>query len=169
MADPHDHPVGSVSAEPQHDIARDTCPFCGSSEVTHLVIGMPAGPDAGAGDPEWVAWVGCVHPGYTRRCESCGSTWTRGQVFADLAELMAEAEAADLEDLCDWLSEDHELDAWVITDDDGHFEVGFGNRGVTIEFPIPAQELWNTLDELHEEAADELTAGHDGRGEGVRS
>lgn len=99
-----------------------------------------------AGDPEWVVWVGCVHPGYTRRCESCGSTWTRGQVFGDLAELMDEAEVADLEDLCDWLSEDHELDAWVITDDDGHFEVGFGDRGVTIEFPIPAQELWNTLD-----------------------
>ena len=30
--------------------------------------------------------------------------------------------------------------------------------GVTIEFPIPAQELWNTLDELHQEVADELEA-----------
>jgi hypothetical protein len=65
---------------------------------------------------------------------------------------MAEAEVAELEDLCDWLSEDHELDAWVITDDDGYFEVGFGNRGVAIEFPIAAHELWKILDEVHQEA-----------------
>ncbi len=145
-----------MSATKAYEGTRGTCPSCGSDEVTHLVIGMPAGPESGAEDPAWVAWVGCVHPGFTRRCEACGSTWTPDRIFADLADLMREAGVADLEDLCDWLSEDHELDAWVITDADGYFEVGFGNRGVTIGFPIAADELWNIVDELHEEAAAHL-------------
>ena len=58
MVDAQDHSVRSVAGGPQHDVARDTCLFCGSGGVTHLVIGMPSGPDSGAGDPEWVAWVG---------------------------------------------------------------------------------------------------------------
>ena len=57
---------------------RDTCPFCESAEVTHLVIGEPLPPRPGVtrSDPEWIVAVGCIHPGYSRRCESCGATWT---------------------------------------------------------------------------------------------
>lgn len=122
---------------------------------------MPAGPGAGAGDPVWVAWVGCMHPGYTRRCEACGATWTPEKSFADLQALMDEADVDDLEDLCDWLSSDYELDAWVITDDDGNFEVGFHDRGVGIEFPIAEQEFWDTLDELHDEVEQAIESAGD--------
>lgn len=59
-----------------YDEPRVTCPVCDSSEVTHLVIGMPPGPDAMDGDPEWVEWIGCSHPGYERECHTCGSTWS---------------------------------------------------------------------------------------------
>ena len=55
---------------------RGTCPRCGRRDVTHLVIGMPAGPDVGAGDPDWVEWVGCMHPGHDRECGHCGNVWT---------------------------------------------------------------------------------------------
>lgn len=145
MADP----TGTATPYP---LPRGTCPSCSSGEITHLIIGMPAGPDSGAGDPDWVAWVGCVNPGYTRRCEACGATWTPEKAFADLQALMIEAEVNDLEDLCGWLSSDYEFDAWVITDDEGYFEVGFSDRGVGIEFPILEHDFWETLDELHDEA-----------------
>ncbi|MCP0302833.1 hypothetical protein KU545_23850, partial [Salmonella enterica subsp. enterica serovar Kentucky] len=106
-------------------------------------------------------WVGCVHPGYTRRCDACGATWTPEKAFADLQALMVEAEVDDLEDLCDWLSADYELDAWVITDDDGSFEVGFSDRAVGIEFPIPEHEFWETLDELHDEVEQAIESATD--------
>lgn len=62
--------------EASYEVPRGTCPSCGSGSVIHLVIGMPSGPDVMDGAPEWVQWVGCVHPGYNRECSSCGVTWT---------------------------------------------------------------------------------------------
>lgn len=134
---------------------RGTCPSCGSEEVTHLIIGMPARPDDGAGDPAWVAWVGCVHPGHTRSCESCGATWTPVPTYDDLASLMAEADVEALDDLCGWMSEDYDLDAWVVTgeNDADYFEVGFGDTSEVIEFPIAQDTFWDTLDRLHKDVA----------------
>lgn len=136
--------------------APGVCPFCSSTEVVRLSVGMPAGPDVGADDPPWVRHVGCVHPGHTHECGTCGSTWTPAPVFVDLGHLMAAAGSSELEGLCDWLSQDYELDAWVITDEDGYFEVGFADRGVGIEFPIPERAFWAALDELHREVEDGL-------------
>lgn len=62
--------------ESLYNLPRDTCPSCRSGAVIHLVIGMPSGPEAMNGFPEWVRWVGCIHPGYDRECHSCGATWT---------------------------------------------------------------------------------------------
>ena len=64
-----------VEIEP-YDVPRGVCPRCGSSEVRHIVIGLPAGPEVMEGTPEWVAWVGCDHPGYDRECHPCGLAWT---------------------------------------------------------------------------------------------
>lgn len=58
-----------------YDQPRGTCPVCGDHQVRHLVIGYLAGPPAAA-SPDWVSWVGCVHPGYNRCCDACGHTWT---------------------------------------------------------------------------------------------
>jgi hypothetical protein len=55
---------------------RGVCHDCGSDEVRHLIIGLPAGPEAMSGTPDWVSWVGCVHPGHDRECSQCGLTWT---------------------------------------------------------------------------------------------
>jgi hypothetical protein len=82
--------------EAPYDFPRGTCPSCGSGAVIHLVIGMPSGPDVMDGDPEWVQWVGCVHPGYNRECNSCGVTWTfapegpQNQIVTPDGELDAE-------------------------------------------------------------------------------
>src|SRR5689334_19883128 len=57
-------PPEDLEREP-YDVPRGACPACGSGDVTHLVIGMPSGPGAMEGDPDWVHWVGCVHPGMT--------------------------------------------------------------------------------------------------------
>lgn len=71
-----DLPLEARTTEPDEPRApeRGTCPRCGSGEVVHLVIGMP-GPSGDVGGPEWVRWVGCVHPGHDRECRSCGATW----------------------------------------------------------------------------------------------
>lgn len=124
--------------------------------MARLAVGVPAGPEGGADDPPWVRQVGCVHPGYTHECGTCGSTWTPAPVFADLDGLVAAAGGEGLEDLCDWISQDYELDAWIVTDDVGYFEIGFGERGVGIEFPIPQRVFWATLDELHDEVEEGL-------------
>ena len=58
-----------------YDVPRGTCPVCASSEVRHLVIGLPADPEPSAGSPPWVEWVGCLHPGYDRACNRCGVQW----------------------------------------------------------------------------------------------
>jgi len=73
--------VGDDTVSAPYDVPRGTCPACGSGKVTHLVIGMPSGPAAMDGSPAWVSWVGCVHPGYNRECNSCGTTWSAD--FAD--------------------------------------------------------------------------------------
>ena len=36
---------------------------------------MPARPEDQGIGPEWVSWVGCIHPGYNRSCDDCGHTW----------------------------------------------------------------------------------------------
>ena len=42
----------------------------------HLIIGLPANLDDMTGTPGWVDWVGCLHPGYDRRCDECGLAWS---------------------------------------------------------------------------------------------
>lgn len=74
-------PPDDLEGEP-HDVPRGACPECASGDVTHLVIGMPAGPGAMEDDPDWVRWVGCVHPGFDRECGSCGATWSNRPVSA---------------------------------------------------------------------------------------
>lgn len=65
-----------TEAERTHDVPRGICPRCGSDDVRHLAIGMPAGPEVTSGTPPWVSWVGCVHPGHDRECDACGEAWS---------------------------------------------------------------------------------------------
>ncbi|HEY0903363.1 MAG TPA: hypothetical protein VGE14_05685 [Marmoricola sp.] len=58
------------------DLARGVCPRCGSGEVFHLLIGMPSSPEAWGSGPDWLHWVGCVHPGHERECGACGHFWS---------------------------------------------------------------------------------------------
>ncbi|KQV78080.1 hypothetical protein ASC64_03625 [Nocardioides sp. Root122] len=75
--EPPDLPREARVLEPEepYDAVRGTCPRCGSADVLHLVIGMPAARDDVGGGPDWVRWVGCVHPGHDRECRSCGAHW----------------------------------------------------------------------------------------------
>ena len=66
---------GTSDLEP-YEVTRGACPRCGGTEVRHLIIGLPAGPEDMESTPEWIDWVGCVHPGFNRECESCQLTWT---------------------------------------------------------------------------------------------
>ena len=59
-----------------YDVPRGSCPRCGSNDIRHLLIGLPAGPEPMNSTPVWVEWVGCVHPGHDRECDSCGFAWT---------------------------------------------------------------------------------------------
>ena len=56
-------------------VFRGVCPACGSGDVTHILIGMPAGPP----DYPWIELAGCVVGDgmSTRRCENCGHAWER--------------------------------------------------------------------------------------------
>ncbi len=74
-------PPDDLEREP-YDVPRGLCPTCGSDDITHLVIGMPAGPEGVEGDPHWVSWIGCMHPGFDRECGSCGATWSSRPVSA---------------------------------------------------------------------------------------
>lgn len=69
----------SEDSEP-YDLPRGRCPHCGAGGIVHLVIGMPTGPRAMAESPPWVWWVGCLHPGYNRRCPACWGVWTESHV-----------------------------------------------------------------------------------------
>lgn len=74
---------------PPYDVPRGTCPRCGSADVRHLIIGMPSGPAVMDSTPEWVVWVGCLHPGYGRACDQCGLVWTvyrDGELALELGE-----------------------------------------------------------------------------------
>ncbi len=59
-----------------YDLPRGTCPRCGSGNVRHLIVGLPAGPEPMNSTPDWVDWLGCVHPGHDRQCDQCGLTWS---------------------------------------------------------------------------------------------
>ena len=61
----------------EYDVPRGTCPRCGTDQIVHLVIGMPTSADPRTG-PDWVSWVGCIHPGFDRSCAECGLTWDSG-------------------------------------------------------------------------------------------
>lgn len=54
-------------------LTRGVCPRCGSSDVVALLIGELIGPLPGK--PDWVELVGCLHPGFDHRCESCSHIW----------------------------------------------------------------------------------------------
>ncbi|WP_159081275.1 hypothetical protein [Nocardioides sediminis] len=142
-----------------HTGSRGTCPVCASDDVIHLVIGMPALPEDWGSGPVWVEWVGCAHPGYNRRCASCGGTWTASSetTFHSVLEVMAHAHVDTPDDLADWISEEYEHDAWVRVDDH-HLEIGFRNRSVTIVYPVREDDLWESLDDLHDELSEELAA-----------
>ena len=77
MIDPTFRPPETWDGEPAppYDVPRGTCPRCGSDQVVHLVIGMPATPEEFGSGPDWVSWVGCIHPGFDRSCADCGHTW----------------------------------------------------------------------------------------------
>lgn len=141
-----------------YTVPRGSCPMCSSAEVEHLVIGMPAHPDNFGSGPTWLRWVGCMHPGYSRRCVSCEATWTDlegiGPAYLDVGSLLTNA-AARSEDLAGWISEEFELDAWTFMDEEG-LHIGFVHMGVLIEFPIGIDDFWETLDELHDEVAEQL-------------
>jgi hypothetical protein len=63
--------------EPEpYALPRGSCPRCGSGDVRHLMIGMPAHPQSMDSTPSWVEWVGCMHPGHDRECDGCGLDWT---------------------------------------------------------------------------------------------
>jgi hypothetical protein len=59
-----------------YDVPRGTCPRCGSGDVQHLLVGMPAWPESMDRTPDWVEWVGCIHPGHDRECDHCGLAWS---------------------------------------------------------------------------------------------
>src|SRR4051794_39020348 len=88
-------PPDDLEREPYH-VPRGICPTCGSGDITHLVIGLPTGPDVMTGDPDWVRWVGCVHPGYNRECTSCGSTWSAQAAASDAPDLRRRTTPAPL-------------------------------------------------------------------------
>lgn len=56
------------------DWVRGTCPRCGSDQVLHHMIGMPA-LEAYESSPPWVLWEGCTGLGPERECEECKHTW----------------------------------------------------------------------------------------------
>jgi hypothetical protein len=59
-----------------YDLPRGICRRCGSGDVRHLWIGMPALPGSMDTTPDWVEWVGRMHPGHDRECDGCGLHWT---------------------------------------------------------------------------------------------
>ena len=70
----------------RYRVPRGKCPRCGGRDVRHLVIGLPAGPASEESTPEWVDWVGCVHPGHDRECEQCGLAWDSRQPAAAIEQ-----------------------------------------------------------------------------------
>ena len=158
-----DDGLAGSSGEP-YDVPRGTCPLCASVDVIHLAIGMPAGPADWGSGPEWLHWVGCVHPGYNRRCTACEGTWSErtevGPTLPDLPSLLQHAEVDTLDELADWISEDYELDAWIDLDGDT-LVVVFHQSGVGFNFPLGIDHFWDTLDVLHEEVSEELEDADD--------
>lgn len=157
-------PRATAGDSSSYSLPRGTCPSCESGDVAHLVIGMPTGPEEWGSGPAWVEWVGCVHPGHDRRCQSCGHTWTAADssslTFEDLASLMAHAEVDTFGDLEGWISAEYEHDAWVDTAG-RDLEIGFGRRSVVLAFPMSEDDFWSALDEMHDEVSDELEQGQD--------
>ena len=61
---------------PTYAKVRGVCARCNSPEVRHLVIGEMLYVKVEGGTPDWVDYVGCLHPGYDRECQTCGHQWT---------------------------------------------------------------------------------------------
>jgi hypothetical protein len=99
---------------------RGTCPQRGSGDVTRIIWGMPAGPDAHvtARLPEWVAFGGCVMQPFNARCDQCGQKWSADDVgkavFTTLEDLYAYSSTTSEEDLADWISGHYELDVAIM-------------------------------------------------------
>lgn len=144
---------GSSSADEWlYDVVRGRCPRCDSGAVGHLIIGEPVYPDALGATPDWVCWVGCVHPGYNRSCEACGLTWTSGPdgtgvLLPHLHALKSIAGVDSGEALGEWVSSKMDIDAYV--DHDGQMDViRMSTRGMGLDFPMSLDDFWILMQDL---------------------
>lgn len=64
-----------MSRLPFAESNRGVCPRCGSHNVRHLMIGLISGPEKLERLPDWVSYLGCMHPGHLRECDDCGVGW----------------------------------------------------------------------------------------------
>jgi hypothetical protein len=159
--------VGEILEGAPYDIPRGDCPRCGSTEVIHLVIGMPTGPEAMVG-PDWVKWFGCVHPGYERSCQECGLEWIpgpegTGMTVNDWTELMRLADGDSDDDVANWISDHFELWAWEVLEPEGHV-IGIDRYGTLIEFPLTLDEFWERVSNLEETVLAEMALESDDKG-----
>jgi ribosomal protein S27AE len=138
---------------------RGTCPRCGSGDVIHVVLGMPA-PFEVESAPPWVEFAGCVLVGEptTRRCDRCGAGWdpAPGEGAGELTvhnveELLAATETASLEELAEVSSEDYELDVELVPSA-AELEIRVHRVGITVPFPFDLDDFWEAIDDANEEA-----------------
>jgi hypothetical protein len=138
---------------------RGTCPRCGSGDVIHVVLGMPA-PFEVASAPPWVEFAGCVVDGEpsTRRCDRCGADWnpTPGEGAGELTvhnveELLAATETASLEELAEVSSEDYDPDVELVPSA-AKLEIRVHRVGITVSFPFDLDDFWEAIDDANEEA-----------------
>ena len=140
---------------------RGACPRCRSGNVRHLVTGMPSGPNAGA-DPDWVARVGSVHPGYDRECLDCGLSWTGGVgdvVLNTFGDLLALCDATTGYELAEWVTGKIELDAFY-DEQLGERIIGIHSCGTSLEFPMTLWVFWDIIRDLEDGAKARLEEDH---------
>ena len=77
---------GSGEPTPPYDVPRGTCPRCGSTQVVHLVIGMPASPEELGSGPDWVSWSAASTRDSTGRAPSAATRGTRGTTTGTTSE-----------------------------------------------------------------------------------
>ena len=135
--------------------APPTCPRCGSDDVVEVVFGMPADPEGLAADPR-ARWGGCEPGDHHRECGECALAWldvVGDAVLRTERELWEVADVGSRQELVDWISGKHELDAWLPSEPEGEgFAVAIGTAGTSIEFPITLRELLEALSELEDQA-----------------